>query len=327
MRTKFLDIIDAMTKGLFSSLIIGTVLFELSHYFNSELLAQVGTLAKFSMGPLICLSIARRLKLKNVTQNISPIIGFIMTGSLFYKQLQIGDPLLILIGSCITLLISNFIERNRIFDMFIIPALMLCVSPIIFSLIEPLKYYIDIFSDLLNSSIDSMPLISTVITAIVFSFFISGPLSSAALATISQIDGQLAFIAVIATCSQMSSFFIMGYKSNGFFNSLLVLFGSSKLQLKNIISNKFIFLPALIASVFTSIIALYFTDYTSTFQAAGMGNCALIGPLLSLTENGFTNYNVISMLLLCFIIPMIISFLINKLFINFKFIKDDDFKL
>lgn len=318
---------DGMTKGLFASLIVGTVVFELGDALNSEWIMNVGMYAKYLMGPAIAVGIAKIFDMKPITTAAAVIVGAITAGTITPEGIAIGDPLTCLIGSLLMLELLNRIETGKTLDIFLVPFTAIVLSGIVFVALSPLTMIMNQVSIFINESVALYPIISSAFIATIFALFISGPLSSAALAIILGIEGTAAFVAVVATSSQMAGFFIMSIEDNGIIDSLLILFGSSKLQLKNIALNRKILLPPLVASIIGGIIVGTFSGVISVETAAGMGNCALIGPLLTLEANAYSPESVAYVMAFCFIVPMIISYAIYFVMKKRSMIRRNDLKL
>ncbi|MGL5021491.1 MAG: PTS sugar transporter subunit IIC [Mycoplasmatales bacterium] len=327
MKNDISNTFDAMGKGLFASLIIGIIFTELGKTLSLEFLVDLGVIAKFFMGPCIAISIAKKLNYQQMTTSVSVIVGAIGAGSIVDSKLVVGDPLLCLLVTSIVLYISNKIEKKRVFDIFLIPIISIVLAMFFYNLLFPISKIMFDISMFINDSITYFPIISAIFISLIFAVAISGPFSSAALAIILSINGQVAFVALCATSAQMVGFFIMGLKDNGFINSLLVLFGSSKLHLKNIVNNKFIFIPPLITSVIIGVISTFFGGVNSTMEAAGLGTCALVGQILTI-KNNVGNENIyFIIIILNFILPCIICYSIYYFFRSKKLIKKGDLKL
>lgn len=324
MKLYISKILDGMAKGLFASLIVGTVLFEFGEMLNIELLTTAGSAAKLMMGPAIAVGIATKMNLKPMAIASAVIIGALTAGTITAEGATIGDPLTCLIGSTVVLELIRRLEKGKTFDIFLIPALAIILSAIMFEALAPVTMIMNEVSLFINNSVNNFPILGSAAIALMFALFISGPLSSAALAYIIGIEGTAAFIAVVATSSQMAGFFIMSIKDNGIYNSTLILFGSSKLQLKNIALNKYILIPPVIASVVCGVFVSLTSNITSVTAAAGMGNCALIGPLLTIEANNYSTQSIIYVLLFCFIIPMIITYIGYKVMVKKNMIKKGD---
>lgn len=324
MKKYIATVLDGMAKGLFASLIVGTVIYEFGDMLNSDFLMNAGMYAKYLMGPAIAVGIAKKLEVKQMTMAAAVIVGALCAGTITSAGITIGDPLTALIGSVILIELLNRIEKGNTFDVFIIPSLAIIGGALLFILLSPITLIMNEVSLFINSSVQMYPIIASIAIATMFALFISGPLSSAALAIILGIEGTAAFIAVVSTSSQMSGFFIMSIKDNGIINSLLVLFGSSKLHLKNITLNKFIIVPPLVASVICGLIVGYTSEIISVTSAAGMGNCALIGPLLTIEANAYSIQSIVYVVAFCFIVPMVISFILYIILQKLEMIKDGD---
>ena len=327
MKNGISNTFDAMGKGLFASLIIGIIFTELGKTLSLEFLVELGEIAKLFMGPCIAISIAKKLKYQQMTTSVSVIVGAIGAGSIVGSKLVVGDPLLCLLVTSIVLYISNKIEKNRVLDIFLIPIFSIVLAMLFYNLLFPISEIMLGISMFINDSLTYFPIIAAVFISLIFAVAISGPFSSAALAIILSINGQVAFVALCATSAQMVGFFVMGLKDNGFINSLLVLFGSSKLQLKNIVNNRLVFIPPLITSVIVGVMSTFFGGINSTMEAAGMGTCALVGQILTINNN-LGNENIfLIILILNFVLPCLICYSIYYLFRRKNLIKKGELKL
>jgi uncharacterized membrane protein len=61
--------------------------------------------------------------------------------------------------------------------------------------------------------------------------------------------------------------------------------------------------------------------------ASGMGTCGLVGPIGVLSAKGIDVKDVLVVLLICFVLPALLTWLIAKPFKKIGWIKDSDLKL
>ncbi len=318
------QLFDGLAKGLFVSLIVGLIVEQLAYAFDLTDLAFAGKIAQYSMGAAVGVAIAKIFNYQKVTTATAAVVGFIGSGAITASGIGVGDPLTTAITCAVVLPIINKLERNKIFDIITIPLIAIILSYFVFKYSQPISSFVFDIGQTINNSVDNSPIISTSLIAALISVAISGPISSAALSIVLGLNGKIAFAALCATSAQMSGFFTMTLKANGFKNSLLILLGSSKLLLKNIVKKPLVFIPPLIASIITAILGVLLTDLVSVKEAGGMGNLGFVGQLLTLDANGYTTQNIILLVIFCFIIPVAITYPIYLLFKKRGIISDSD---
>ncbi len=318
---------DGLAKGLFASIIIGLLIEQLFLTINLENIAYAGKIAQYGMGSAIGIAIAKVFKLKNISTITSAIVGLIGSGTISNATLIIGDPLTTTITCACVLPIINKLENNRTLDILTIPLLAIVLSQFFYSLAIPISDFVFYLGQHLNNAVNDVPIISSALVSLMIACAISGPISSAALSIVLGLNGQIAFAALCATSAQMSGFFIMSIKDNGLKNSLIILFGSSKLLLKNIIYNPLIFIPPLFASIITGVLGVLLTNLVSVKEAAGMGNLGFVGQVLTLETNGYSSKNILLLLMFCFIIPLMITYPLYVIMKKQNLIKDFDLKV
>ena len=325
-------IIDNVTKAIFVTLISGVILGELGKFFIGTSfdtiipsLTNLSNYAKYLMGPAIGLAVAISLESKDIIKYTSLLIGAITAGTFAHGGISIGDPLTAILGSTLIVYIMMKIENDRFFDLLLIPITSLILSLCISYLMLPINEFIGTLGSMINQNIDMAPYILVPVLAIIFSFFMTGPLSSTLLAIIIGIDGRAAFVIMCATSAQMVSYTVMSLKDNGIINSLVILFGTSKLQFSNSLKNKYIFIPAILSSIIAALYAWYFTTLISVPEAAGIGMSMFTGPLLTAEINGLESWTQI--IIGAIIIPVIVTTLFYIPFKKFNKIKKNDLRL
>ena len=100
------------------------------------------------------------------------------------------------------------------------------------------------------------------------------------------------------------------------------------LQVPNIVKNPKIWIPPILASMITGPIATCIFRLENIPAGAGMGTCGLVGPIGVITAmpNGGTNMW-IGILLVCFILPAILTYIFGEILRKIGWIKDGDLKL
>ena len=84
--------------------------------------------------------------------------------------------------------------------------------------------------------------------------------------------------------------------------------------------------PTLAAAVCGPISTMVF-KLTCNGVAAGMGTCGLVGPLGVFTDMGFNANSIIGVILVCLVLPAILSLVFSEIMRKLGWIKENDLKL
>ena len=104
--------------------------------------------------------------------------------------------------------------------------------------------------------------------------------------------------------------------------------GTSMLQMGNIVKKPVIWLPPIITSAITGALAtVVFRMENPIAVASGMGTCGLVGPIGVLSAKGLNEMDILAVLLICFVLPAVLTWIIAKSFKKLGIIKDSDLKL
>ena len=141
------------------------------------------------------------------------------------------------------------------------------------------------------------------------------------------LSGLAAGAATVGCCAQMIGFAVISYKENKIAGLLAQGLGTSMLQVPNIVKNFWILLPPTLASAVLGPISTLVFKMTNIPSGAGMGTSGLVGQIGTFTDMGFTTGTLISVLLLHFILPAILSIAFCIPLRKLGKIKDGDMKL
>ena len=101
------------------------------------------------------------------------------------------------------------------------------------------------------------------------------PISSAALAIILNLSGLAGGAATVGCCANMVGFAVASFKENGISGLISQGFGTSMLQVPNIMKKPIIWIPAIIASAILGPISTVVLHMTNNASGAGMGTAGL----------------------------------------------------
>lgn len=160
------------------------------------------------------------------------------------------------------------------------------------------------------------------------------PISSAAICAALGLTGLAGGAAVAGCCAQMIGFACMSYKENGIGGLVSQGIGTSMLQMPNIIKNPKTWIPPILASAITGPIAtcIFHLEMNGPAVSSGMGTCGLVGQIGVYTGwlasgKAITAFDWIGLVMICFILPAVLSVFFCNILRKKQWIKENDLKL
>jgi uncharacterized membrane protein len=194
------------------------------------------------------------------------------------------------------------------------------------------------------------PLVTGIIVSVVIGICLTLPISSAAIcaglvltgsavATGSSEGLAIAGAAAVAGCTaQMVGFAVISFRENGWGGVLSQGIGTSMLQMPNIIKKPQIWIAPTLASAITGPLAVCVFNLKMYGAAinSGMGTCGLLGPVGIILgwldpKNGYPGkagaLEWIGLILVCFVLPALLSWIFNEILRKIGWVKTGDMKL
>lgn len=342
MRKKFLDYIiktmNGMAFGLFSTLIIGTIIATIGSFFNGDslvntTLTNLSTVLKQSTGLGIGIGIAWSLKLDSLKLIAAAVAGQVAIFVSTPLGFKIGDPLVVYLVVVATIELANLILIKKTpVDIILIPLLFVLISMVITLIInEPVSYVTTLIGKYVERATVYQPFIMGIVISVIMGMALTAPISSAAIAIAIQLGGLAGGASVIGCSVQMIGFAIMSRKDNNIGTVISVGIGTSMLQFKNIVKKPIIWLPTIIVSAILGPIGTIVLKTKCSMIGAGMGTSGLVGPIetiKAMTVNGIVDANgILSVILLLFILPIVFVLIIDIIFRKYNLIKPGDLKI
>jgi len=317
-----IDAMGAMTLGLFSSLIIGTILLEIGNRANISFLSDVGGFARSATGFAMGVAIAFGLKAPPLVLFAAATVGF--AANTHFE----GGPMAALIATIIAVELGKLVSRETKIDIIVTPVVTLAAGVGIAMLIgEPIRSFMSMIGDFIMWSADLMPAVAGGIIALVMGLTLTSPISSAAIAISLGLEGIAAGAAVAGTAAQMIGFAVASYRENKVGGLVSQGLGTSMLQLPNIMKNPRIWVPATAASAVAGVISAAVFAMENNSVGAGMGTSGLVGQFNTLTVMGFTPGIFVQIGIVHFIIPIVVSLAVSEFMRKKGWIKFGDMKL
>lgn len=341
-----IDALGAMAQGLFCSLLIGTIINTIGMLFDIGALKNVvavvggksytvGGLAMAMSGPAMAGAIGRALHCPPMVVFSLLTVGF-ATNALGGA----GGPLAVLFVAIVTSEIGKIVAGETKVDILVTPLVTIGVGVALAALwAPPLGALAMKTGALIMWATELQPFLMGILVSVLVGIALTLPISSAAICAALSLTG-LAGGAAVAGCSaQMIGFAVQSYRENGMGGLLSQGLGTSMLQMPNIIRNPRIWIGPILASAVTGPLA------TCVFQlrmdgaavSSGMGTCGLVGQIgvftgwvadvAAGTKTAITSYDWLGLLLISFIIPAVLSPLINAGCSRLGWVREGDMKL
>ena len=331
IRSYVSSILSAMAKGLFATLIMGTIIRQVGIITDVEILRQLGQAAMFLMGPAIGSAVAAERQAKTFTVLAAGVAGAIGAGSFSAAAaggftVAVGEPVGALFAGIVAAEVGRLIEGRTKFDLMIVPVAVILsggfvgvtLAPYIASALMAVGAFINTLTTL-------QPLLMGVLIAVSVGMALTGPISSAALCIAIGIDGLAAGAALAGGAAQMVGFAVASFRENKFSGLISQGLGTSMIQFPNIVKNPLIWLPALIASAVGGGLSTVVFGIETTSVGAGMGTSGLVGQFTTYAVMG--EASLIPMALLHFIIPAVISLAVTEFMRARNWIRQGDMQL
>ena len=343
----FVDAMSAMALGLFASLLMGTIFGTVRDYVGKigtdnvffdffDLLAGIGSVvtAGDTIGAIIGIAIAYSLKapaLVMLSAGAAGMFGHQMGTSVIIngatKSVTAG-PLGAFVCVLIAVEVAKLVSKATKVDIIVTPAVTLGVGALVAMLTCPLiayaMYWLGYF---INYATTILPFLMGIIIAVVVGIILTLPISSAAICAMIGISGIAGGAAVAGCCAQMVGFAAISFRENKWGGVVAQGLGTSMLQMGNIVKNPRIWIPATLASAITGPISTCIFKLECVGVSAGMGTCGLVGPLGVFTAMGFNATSIIGVIVICIVLPALLSLLFSEIMRKIGWIKEGDMKL
>ena len=343
----FIDAMGAMAQGLFASLLIGTIFKALGMIPHLGILADIGAFAQAMAGPAMAAAIAYSLKAHPLVVFSAATVGY-AANSLGAA----GGPLAVFFIAIIASEVGMLVSKKTKVDIIVTPFTTILVGGLLSIFVAP---YIGILagyiSDFIGWASLQAPFVASIIISVIIGVVLTLPISSAAICAGLLLTGSVAVhgapneglaiagaAAVAGCCAQMVGFAVISFRENKWGGLLSQGIGTSMLQMPNIVRHPQIWIAPTVASAITGPLAVCVFNLRMYGAAinSGMGTCGLLGPIGMVLgwlspENGYsadvTPLNLIGLILVCFVLPAVLSFGINEILRKTGLVKDGYMKL
>ncbi|MBQ8720413.1 MAG: PTS sugar transporter subunit IIC [Clostridia bacterium] len=330
----FVDAMGAMALGLFASLLMGTIFGTLATYIKIGYLSSIAAFCKAATGVVLGISVAHSLKAPPLVMFAAGAVGMCgndMATTFFLHGAErsvTAGPAGAFLCALVAVEVGKLVSKQTKVDILVTPAVTVAVGVGVAYLVCPVTSYAVYWTSyFIDYATTALPFLMGIIISVVTGVILTLPISSAAICSMIGISGIAGGAAVVGCCAQMVGFAVISFRENRWGGLVAQGLGTSMLQMGNIIKNPRIWIPATLASAITGPISTCLFKLECTGVSAGMGTCGLVGPIGVLSDMGATPMSIFGILLLCFILPAILSLAFSELLRHVGWIKPGDMKL
>ena len=331
----FIDALGAMAQGLFASLLIGTIIATLGTQFGIELLVTVGNYAKAAVGPAMAIAIGYALQAPPLV-----LFSLVAVGTAANELGGAGGPLAVLVVAVLAAEFGKVVSKETKIDIIVTPFVTIFMGVLLSIWCAPtIGKAASAFGNAVMWSTEQQPFIMGIMVSIVVGIALTLPISSAAICAALGLTGLAGGAAVAGCCAQMVGFAVLSFPENKWGGFLAQGIGTSMLQMGNIVKNPKIWLPAIITSGITGPLAtcVFKLEMNGAAVSSGMGTCGLVGQIGIYTgwiadiaagrKAAITTTDWLGLLLICFILPGLLTWISGMFFRKIGWIKENDLKL
>ncbi len=330
-----IDALGAMAQGLFCSLLVGTIVKTLGQQLGIQFLIQVGDFASQMSGAAMAVAIGYALK--------APALVLFSLATVGFASNQLGGaggPLAVLIIAIVAAECGKAVSKETKIDILVTPITTILVGVGLAVLIaKPIGTAASAVGTFIKWATELQPFLMGILVSVTVGIALTLPISSAAICAALGLTGLAGGAAVAGCCAHMVGFAVMSFKENRWGGLVAQGIGTSMLQMPNLMKNPRCWLPPVITSAITGPIAtcIFKLQMNGAPVSSGMGTCGLVGQIGVYTgwlsdiaagaKTAITPMDWAGLLLICFVLPAVLTWLIAIPFRKFGWIKPGDLKL
>ncbi len=336
----FIDGLSGMAYGLFSTLIIGTILCQIASLLGGNIIADylnaMGNVAKTLTGAGIGVGVACKLKSAPLTTVAAAVCGMIGAFPNIANEAfaigKPGEPLGAFIAAYVAIEIGFLVAGKTKVDIIVTPVCCIVSGATAGYFVGPYISAAMIWlGNLVNVNVVKYPILGGIAVSVLMGIILTLPISSAAIGVSMGITGLAAGAATVGCCCNMVGFAVISYRENKFGGLIAQGLGTSMLQVPNIVRNPLIWIPSIVSSAILGPVSSAVLKMVSNPVGSGMGSAGLVGQFMaydSMVSAGFTPVvSLLEIILMHFILPAVVSLAVAEAMRKMKLIKPNDLKL
>ena len=345
-----IEALGAMAQGLFCTLLVGTILNTIGQQFGIGFLKAVivtigsgdgavgytiGGLASAMVGPGIALAIGYALQCPPMV-----LFSLIPVGFAANYMGGAGGPLAVYFVAIFAAECGKIVSKETKVDILVTPIVTILAGIGIAAVIAtPIGTAAKAVGQAIMWATELRPFLMGVLVSVMMGIALTLPISSAAICASFGLVGLAGGAAVAGCCAQMVGFAVMSFKENRWGGLVAQGIGTSMLQMPNIVKNPKIWIPPILASAITGPLAtcLFKLEMNGAAVNSGMGTCGLCGQIgvwtgwvadvANGTKAAITGFDWLGLILICFVLPAIFSWVFCEVLRKKGWIRENDLKL
>lgn len=335
--------LGGMAQGLFASLLIGTILGTIGQFVpgaTGAFLAEVSGYTKQVQGAAMALAIGYSIQCPPY------VLYSLATVGLAANALGGGGgPLAVYFVALIAAFFGKMVSKRTPVDLIATPIVTIVAGVLVAKFLAPPIGQVAVWlGDIIMWATNQQPFLMGILVAALMGIVLTLPVSSAAICAALGLVGLAGGAAVAGCCAHMVGFAVCSYRENKLNGLLSQGLGTSMLQVPNLLAKPILWLPAVVASIINGPIAtcLFKMRMNGAPISSGMGTAGMVGPIgvvtgwFSLSEKAVESGEVLmapgamdwlGLLLICIVIPAVVSLLVSELMRKKGLIKLGDYDL
>ena len=336
----FIDGLSGMALGLFSTLIIGTIICQIASLLGDNVISQylmaMGNVAKTLTGAGIGVGVACKLKSSPLTTVCAAVCGIIGAFPNVVNEAFVigkpGEPLGAFIAAYVAVEIGALVAGKTKVDIIVTPFCCILAGATAGYFIGPyISQAMVWLGNLVNINVQKYPFFGGMAISVLMGVILTLPISSAAIGVSMGISGLAAGAATIGCCCNMVGFAVISYRENKFGGLIAQGLGTSMLQVPNLVKKPILWLPPVISSAVLGPVASCLLKMVSNPVGSGMGSAGLVGQFMaydSMVANGLSPaISILEIIAMHFVLPAVLTLAIAEGMRKLNLIKAGDLKL
>ncbi|MDO4337348.1 MAG: PTS sugar transporter subunit IIC [Eubacteriales bacterium] len=341
----FIDGLSGMALGLFSTLIVGTIIQQIGSFIPGSagtMIFVLGKVAAAMTSTGIAIGVAYKFKESPLVTFSAATAGMVggfasklLAGTVFVDGAIVlsgpGEPLGAFIAALVGIELGHLVSGKTKVDILVTPLVtILSGSAVGLILGPPISAFMTGLGNIINWGTEQQPFLMGIIVSVLMGMILTLPISSAALGIILNLSGLAAGAAVIGCCCNMVGFAVASYRENKIGGLIAQGIGTSMLQVPNIVRKPVIWIPAIVSSAVVGPLGTMLFNMQCNATGSGMGSAGFVGQIM--TWQTMIAYDspavvLVKILLLQFLLPAVITLAVSEFMRKKGWIKYGDMAL
>lgn len=341
----FIDGLSGMALGLFSTLIVGTIIQQIGNLIGGgigDMLFLLGKMAAAMTSAGIGVGVAYRFKESPLVVLSAATAGMvggfaskILAGSLLSEGAVIlagpGEPLGAFIAALVGIELGHLVSGKTKIDILVTPIVTIVSGSATGLLVgPPISEFMTGLGAIINWGTEQQPFLMGIVVSVLMGMILTLPISSAALGIILNLSGLAAGAATIGCCCNMVGFAVASYRENKVAGLLAQGVGTSMLQVPNIVRKPVIWIPAIVSSAVLGPVSTMLVKMTSNATGSGMGTAGFVGQIMTYQTMAPEIGGMMTMVVIVvfqIVLPAVVTLAVSEFMRKKGWIKDGDMKL